>query len=170
VFVAGGTQDGVYLFAPGYDAGEHLGFIHLDLSFRCRWIGDRWALDDVDDNVFYYSLSDVATPDLATDWKNASDDTPASITVTSVSEGDLAAGFKWNDATWQRFGNTNGYNRYQEVGQEIEAIQFSVGFGWQYTGDDTILNIGNVAFPWEGTPEVPVTKSDVAAEENWVAT
>lgn len=132
------------------------------------WNGDeaRWELYDGDGNLQIYSLSDVATPDLASNWKNASDDSDASITVTSVTAGDLTAGFKIGSDTFVASGSNNGRNAYKDVLGVAGEIDWT-GSVW-HSPDLDDVNLGNVAFPWLGTPEVTVTKSNVAAEENWI--
>jgi hypothetical protein len=64
----------------------------------------KWVLYDSSGFAIVYSLSDVATPDLASNWKNASDNSPASITVTSVTQGKLDAGAQVTGA------GTSSYN------------------------------------------------------------
>lgn len=177
VFVAGGTQDGVYTTA-GIDGGfgrMNFGLLGQDTvvgaidPYAIGWNGDesRWQIMS-DSGMLYYSLSDVATPDLASDWKNASDDTPASITVTSLSAGDLVAGFKISTVTYIVDGAVNGRNKYSDVlGVAVAVVWDPAEVKWRYFDDGPSVNIANVAFPWVGTPEVTVDKSNVAAEENW---
>lgn len=83
--VSGGTQDGVY---PQTDMGA--GRPVYSLSGTDTYIG--WDADTpahwviTGDADYYYSPDDVATPDLCTHWFNASDDSPAAITVTRHDE------------------------------------------------------------------------------------
>ncbi len=166
VFVSGGTQDGVYTDNHTIQNGR-ASFSILgqpagnDPQFT--WNGDdRWLLNNGD--PVYYSLSDVASPDLASNWKNASDDSPASITVTSVSQGDLASGFKIGSVTYSVNGNSNGRNQYPDVLGVADAVSWN---GTKWVAAATNINLGNVAFPWQGTPAVSVVQSNVAAEANW---
>lgn len=183
VFVSGGTQDGVYSLVAG--ALDHSGVFNLfgSSDFDIRWVSigetEGWAVRNLagDGNV-YYSLSDVATPDLASNWKNASDDSPASITVTSVTEGEIDAGlFITND------GITNGSSY---VLQPFQGRQYYMGLGgggsnnmhWDtdfdvWTDDVGAWTTSNVAFPWQGADNggghtgATFARNDVANEANW---
>ena len=113
------------------------------------------------------------TPDLATgytnqvtnvSWLNAADDTPASITVSSLSVGDLAAGFKIDTVTYQLNGNLNGRGKYSDV----LGVELDIYWDGSWNNGAADINFANLPFPWQGTPEVSITKSDVAAEANWV--
>ena len=187
VFVAGGTQDGVYSKRANFTGSGKDDFVLLGLpdsqQGNIEWVsffestgtggynGSAFIFRDAGSNPLYYSASNVATPDLASNWKNDADDTPASITVTSLTQGDLAAGFKIDSVTYQLNGNQNGRGKYSDVLSVADSVVWD-GLGWKYYngaewGSD--INIGNVAFPWQGTPEVSITKSNPAAEANWAA-
>ncbi len=137
-----------------------------------------WVWEEIDG--YYYSLSDVATPDLATDWKNASDDSPASITVTSVTQGELVAGLTVAGA-----GQTNDTNATfaatgDQLGRKFYTPVDHPGYdpvGWNgvwYLGDGAYTGGAAKAFPWEPTdysgsppPTPTATRNDVASEANW---
>ncbi len=186
VFVAGGTIDGGYSKRGTINSRDYfnlLGAPDNNGFSQCDWEpsgvkGAGWYFFDADSNPIYYSLSDVATPDLATNWKNASDDSPASITVTSVTEGELAAGIIIPGATAVINGNTNGRRAYISIhGGETNGITswdpaLNHGDGvWICTFTPGEINFGNVAFPWQGTPVSDTTiRDDVASESNWEVT
>lgn len=250
LFMAGGGQDGVYtIIGTSNDRPLYklLGFTGDGIAVV--WNIDRWSVINADPDNAYYSLSDVATPDLAgtdktvmtvsgvsyskrgtnggkpyynkigetnsitlnaivwtaavwhvtnaigadldtsandvatpdlatfllgtlvtnTAWLNASDDTSASITVTSVTQGELDAGIRIGDdpeSTYQANGIENGRNKFIDViTGSRESISWD-GTKWQREG--TGLNFDNVAFPWQGTAE-GITRDDVASEPNWEA-
>lgn len=180
VFVSGGTQDGVY---KTFDSQTWalLGTDPLVSDFGVNAIlqnqgGHAFTIYGPlgqSDDPLYYSNSAVATPDLvpntsgAGGWKNASDDSPASVTVTSVTQGELDAGFKRGSVTYVVNGTDSGRNRYSDV----LGIAANVLWGpddHQWLDDNAVeINLGNVAFPFQGTPEVSITEDPVAAEENW---
>lgn len=182
VAVLGGTQDGAYSTAPfGQNAGKDyfalLGTLGDDPSSNTvAW----W--DNINDNfgagpssagfginhngvLGYYSLSNVPTPDLATNWKNSSDDTPAPITVTSVSVAQLVAGARIGSTTYAVSGNANGRNVLSDVLGVALPIQWT-GSAWE---NEAVVNTGNVAFPWLGAPVQAITQDNVASEANWIA-
>ncbi len=133
----------------------------------------RFIITDTGDPV-YYSLSDVATPDLATDWKNASDDSDASITVTAMTAGELSAGFKAIIAdveyTYQSSGSENGRGKFVDVTGNLGPVSWrEQDFAFKWFGDDLgVLNLGNVSTPDKGSPEVSCQRNNVAAEPNWI--
>lgn len=173
VFVSGGTQPGIYPITDSFFGNPRYAIGGDTSTYNIRKNDDpiSWQIrNDAADGVIYYSLSDVATPDLAVNWKNASDDSPASITVTSVSAGDIAAGLQYGGNTYVVNGAQNGRNLYHDVLGVEQDIGWDGGGAWQRAVppfDFENLNFGNVAFPWQGTPEVTITKSDVAVESNW---
>lgn len=250
VFAVGGTQDGVYVING--TQGGRTNFPLLGVTdARVSWSIDRWSVRDTEGAPIYYSLSNVATPDLAGSdkitmvvngtiytkrgtfngksyyndvsqpdstshsaifwssatwhitnllgvdldtstsavatpdlatfllgtvvtnvaWLNASDDSPASITVTTFTQGQLVSGIQIGDDTYQVNGNENGRLKYSDVlGAQPDIAWLApdeVGDNlWRVRGFQPI-NVYNVAFPWQGTPEVPVTADAVASEVNW---
>lgn len=89
ILVSGGTQDGVYSkrgTVEGKDYFELLGVSDPDpgVTRSCYWNGIQFSITTEGGDIIYYSLSDVATPNLATNWKNASDNSPASIIVNGL--------------------------------------------------------------------------------------
>jgi hypothetical protein len=112
VFVSDGTQDGIYIIGDNYNGRPRLNLLGSALNGESQSItwnafgfANKWTIFNADEgDPLYYSLSNVATPDLATNWKNASDDSPASITVTSVAQGKLDAGVQVTGA------GTSSYN------------------------------------------------------------
>lgn len=194
VFVSGGNVDGIYTkndTLNGKDAFTLLGADRSDTPNSIRWIDD---LEDfspsasgfgflIRDNVgagIYYSLSNVATPDLASNWKNGSDDSAAPITVTSVTQGELYAGLSIaND------GITNGSSY---VSQPFHWRQYYMGLNgggsnnmhWDtdfnvWTDDVGVWTTNNVAFPWQGADDhsghngATFARNNVANEANWDA-
>lgn len=171
VFVSGGTQDGVYTkrgTANDRDSFNLIGTADCpDCGMAVYW-GGVWAIKNEDDGgLKYYSLSDVATPDLATDWLDASDDTPAAISVASVSSGKLAAGVTKGAAIFALGLPANGRNTYEDVGGIMDGIHWESDLMLWRAGDDAV---GNTAFPWEAdwsAIPVTVTRNDIASESNW---
>ncbi len=146
-----------------------------------RWVtAAGWKVYDSGGIEIDSSTDDTATPDLATfderqvtdaSWLNASDDTPATITVTAITAGELAAGFKIGGVTYLAMlsgdpGPTNGRTRYGDI---LGVAPYITWTGANWGDDNGDINLGNVAFPWQGTPEVACLRDDVAAEVNWVA-
>lgn len=176
VFVSGGTQDGVYTKRGQWNSkdyfvllGVHDGGDPPDSAGSIGWIlnslGDfgigpetpSWIFFDAGFSPLYYSLSNVATPDLATNWKNASDDSPASITVASVTVGQLVSGWKLGSVVYQVNGAQNGRNLLSDV------LGVAPSIGWDTTKwtNGTTNGSGNTAFPDIGTAD------PVASESNW---
>lgn len=188
VAVLGGSQDGIYVHyeEDGFSAKQlykllgssgtldngNFEGLYWNASFG---VGAAWILTESTGSLLYYSLSDVATPDLATDWKDAYDDSPAGITVTSVTEGELnaavtVAGAGTSDAN-QNFVslmNQDGYRYYQGGGEEI----LPKAPGWSLSG---YYQAAQTAFPWQSSwyvqggelPAPTVTRNDIAAPANW---
>jgi hypothetical protein len=172
VFVSGGTQDGIYV-SSGIDSNfgrTNFGLLGQSTvssatdPYAFGWNGDeaKWQILDAGQFVLYYSLSDVATPDLATDWKNASDDSPASITVTSVTGGQVAAGMKFGSDFYAVTTPVNGRNAYHDVLGVAPDFTFN-GSIWT---DGTHNGTGAPAFPWNVTG-ITITQDNVASETNW---
>ncbi len=183
VFVSGGTADGIYAIngeAFGRGLFDMLGGGPGDDSVF--WNGVQWSIATAVDGIIYYSLSDVSTPDLASDWKNASDDTPAGITVTSITQGELDAGIfaeraGFDSGVYISQGNQNGFSIYVD---SLGGFAASVGPAglWNISAldDGAFLSDSLTAFPWQadnyipddGTPPAPtVTRNDIAAPANW---
>lgn len=120
----------------------------------------------------YYSTSAVPTPDLATNWKNASDDSPASITVSSITQGELDAGVLVAGA-----GTTNANDVYPITdvsnGKKFySGLAHLLNLGWftSWTVNGTNpSSVNNTAFPWQASfnDSATVTRDDVASEANW---
>lgn len=107
VAVFGGIQNGIYP-KRGLNGGKSyfnlLGADDDPNGTAISWNDglNRWYIQLDGDDTYYYSESNVATPDLASNWKYAQDGMgpfglafagdPAPITVTSVSVGELNAG------------------------------------------------------------------------------
>lgn len=194
VFVSGGTQDGIYT-KRGTTAGkDYFNLLEApnDLGFsEIFWGGGKWNITDADSEFAYYSTSVVATPDLASNWKNFSDNTPASITVTSVSLGELnagvtvaGAGTATSNGGFVRNGTRLGFPKYSKdaLGRDIKFNIFTAPFvvvGWSI--DEPDIDSASYraeveeAFPWLpvwilDTGDLPVptfTRNDVASEANW---
>lgn len=190
VFVAGGVVDGVYSARGLANSKEYYDLVGTGSygdnvnggNSEVNWQSDLhaigivgvfqpgWVISDDGGNPIYYSTSVVATPDLASNWKNASDDSDASITVTSVAAGQIAAGIKTDTDTFVVNGSLNGRLSYSEVTAGVKTFSWSLNHGVEWE-DETATNVngGNVAFPFDGTPEVTLTRDDVASEQSWTA-
>ena len=94
-----GALDGIYLdshfLANGKPSAINGGFA-LNYSHNLNDDGASgataaagWLLIDQNSGPVYYSESDVASANLATNWKNASDGTATSITVTAATSADV---------------------------------------------------------------------------------
>lgn len=139
--------------------------------------GSAWNVWDDTDTIIDSSSDNPATPDLATfgtlpvtnvAWLNASDDTPApALSVTSVTQGQLGAGLRIGDVTYRVNGNLNGRNVYSDVLGVGNDVTWNGSGKWIGEGGSPI-NLGNVAFPFLGAPEVTVDRDDVANEANWI--
>ncbi len=186
VFVSGGTQDGVYdirvngsvgyyyLLGVSENAGNSyiLKDTYIDISENA---GQAWQIRDASEVTIYYSFSDVATPDLATNWKNASDDSPASITVTSVTAGLLAAGFVMTESgidgtndIYQVSVNSHGKNSY--LGLVTGRILAWDGTKWGTNDVSTRpRSFDNTPTPMSAAFDnsAVITRDDVASEANW---
>lgn len=193
VAVLGGTQDGVYIIGIGLSNGKAFykllgsGDSDPDITLEVSWAG-QWNIFNQSGTGLYYSLSDTLTPDLATNWKNASDDSPASITVTSVSVADLVAGVWISNAgtsvvngPYPVSGNGTGLNAYTTFPLDTGASIFAVDTQWGLSdsnGDYYKVDPRAHAFPWQehwslntdGTNPIPTfIRDNVAAESNWGA-
>lgn len=128
--------------------------------------GAGWVVHDIDGNSNYYSTSAVATPDLvpntsgAGGWKNSFDDSPASIVVTSLTVGQIAAGLKVGSTFYAATTSTNWRNGYHDVLGVAADYTFD---GTKWT-NGTTNGSGNTAFPWDGGIG---TRDDVCSETNW---
>jgi hypothetical protein len=133
-------------------------------AYSVTWATDRWFIYDNAGDPLYYSLSNVTTPDLATNWKNASDDSPASITVTNVTQGELDAGMVLNNVFYQVNGNANGRNRFSGVLGVQPNIYFN---GTVWTDGTTTSDDETVAFIWNGAGDLAGDRTNVCSEANW---
>jgi hypothetical protein len=207
VFVSGGTQDGIYVVSVAVSPlnGRNyyliLGTANID-DTHLNWTGlntindtlghgpssPGWLVSNTNTgDYYYYSLSDTATPDLASNWKNANDDSPASITVSNVTQGELDAGMLVSGAGTEAV-NGSFVNRntilsarpsYGHVANPAILIKandlddvdvIDINGSTPYATNEAAL-----FFPWigtwttdTGTPPAPtVTRDDVASEANW---
>ncbi len=165
MFLKDSLHDGLYI--P--DGDNWRSFENSEMRFQP--VGDEpfgWQFRD-DGGPIYYSLSVVADPSLASDWKNASDDSDAAITVTSVSAGELAAGLMLLDVPYQANGSELGRVKYTRVDGLTGFIVWTANHGGEWEDNNGFaINTGNVSTPDKGTPEVSCLRDDVAAEENWI--
>jgi hypothetical protein len=181
VFVSGGTQNGIYTKRGTHASKSYfnlIGFPDDDgsnvFAYAFLWTTDiniafgigpsspGFIIASADGSLLYYSLSAVATPDLASNWKNASDDSPASITVTSASAGQIAAGMKFGSVFYAVATPVNGRNAYHDVLSVAPDFTFN-GTIWT---DGTHNGTGAPAFPWDVTG-ISIVRDDVCAEPNW---
>lgn len=194
VFVSGGTLDGIYTTMLNDQAGKHryqlLGVNSDDNISNIAWVDDSpflgWKIfSDVGD-ALYYSLSNVATPDLASNWKNASDDSPASITVTNVSQGELDDGVTVAGAGTSSVNGiiqslptgSNGFPAYGDIDGTASHVTNGADGHWYATSNVNYIATSNAGFPFgltftpdDGTPPAPtVTRNNIASEANWSTT
>lgn len=177
VFVAGGTQNGVYEVDGTVNGKNKYQLLGGSAgSQACYWFsgGSKWII--LNGDPLYYSLEDVATPDLVTVWLKASDDTPAlGLTVTSVTQGELDAGLTVAgagaadvshtvevDGYYSVRGGAYGRNFYVMIGHDVApsgglpslfgVYLFADPFPWAIS--DSEDNAGflssdlNTIFPW----------------------
>lgn len=198
VFVSGGTQDGVYPIAstrngktnyvilgagdPSDDSITSVAWL-LDIT-TCLGGGTSvpspspgWVVRGADAFAIYYSFSNVATPDLASDWKNAIDDSPASITVFSLTLGAITKGIVCDDLVFQNKGDV--FNR-RAVYVCLSMGVYLVNFDGTWNKTDA-PNAGGTLMASsdndKATPDLAdwttsgltVTADYVAAEANWEA-
>lgn len=177
VFIPNGTWPGVY-FIHGSENGKDRYELLGNGDTLLRWgdlataggsnLGNAWIVHDTaGDGAVYYSLSAVATPDLATNWKNASDDSPASITVATFTQGALNAGLKISSTLYVVNGSSNGRNKYSDVLGVATDVTWN-GSAW--IRGITEVATGNTAFPWDADWSlalIAVVRDDVASESNW---
>jgi hypothetical protein len=193
---------GIYTIRGQFGGKSWYGLLGQEVSagdaYSVTWATDRWFIYDNAGDPLYYSLSDVATPDLASNWKNASDDSPASITVTSVTQGELDAGVTVVgagtasisglvevDGQYSKTGNFNSEPFYNLIGHSVNVNQHSI---WSAGESDPYWSIADsediggftgfpgTVFPWQPTwgatdsnpPAPTVTRNDVASEANWI--
>lgn len=159
----------------GKDAFALLGGTDPTATGGVQWGTDRFKFYTSDGTYTYYSLSAVLTPDLASNWKNASDDSPASITVTSKTQGALVAGFVMSGCnipdtndTYVVNGSANGRPSY--LGLVHGKVIAWDGSAWKTDGDEP-SSVTNTAIPVGATftHQATITISNVAAEINWTA-
>ena len=188
VFVSGGTLDGIYIKREGLEQGKPW-YTLLGASAESPADGDsiswntgRWEVTDGGGMPVYY-CGNGATPDLALGgWANASDDSPASITVTSVTQGELDAGVTVSGA------GTAGANGTKIVSGNIFArntygvgdnLVIFVGESWSVYELNDLYAYGqspNLSpFPWLNpylveigdAPAPTVTRNDICSAANW---
>lgn len=141
----------------------------------------------------YYSLSAVATPDLAASWKRQSDGTGIAITVTALTIGELSAGCDVAGGGTAASNGTvtggtvvgpDGANQFEWQlgrGANINGVVGATKYGQWEIGDPAAgryTSDTNVAFPWQipdlapddgDSPAPTITRNDVATESNWSA-
>lgn len=209
VFVSGGTEDGVWSKDPspingkasftflGQTVGGNYQFhwsTNLNSEFGAGPSSAGFGIYDVTNGgLIYYSLSAVATPDLASDWLNASDDSSASITVISVTRGELDAGITIAGAGTPEvngifFGPMRCSGPSMDPGDAaifnggnmnvVTRALHNSGEGWQI-GNPALggyASAQNIALPWQITDLTPddgeapaptISRNDVATEQNW---
>jgi hypothetical protein len=201
VVVLGGTQDGVYTIDATLNGRAAFfllgggGSANGDTISACYWYSNnqQWIITNVSTSQVYYSGSDVPTPDLASNWKNASDDSPAAITVTNIEQGAIDAGLAVSGAGTSAingsFLNNGSLNTdfgpryyYNLVGETADAAVNSVFMHsitkWTVGGSDQLYTYnGTDAFPFSlaftvnngNSPAPTVIRNNVATEANWTS-
>lgn len=211
VFLANSTQDGVYSISADLVHGKKFFYLvgagdptdytvsavawYLDINgeFEIGPSAPGFVWRSASGDPIYYSVSDVATPDLATNWLNASDDSPAAITVTSVTQGLIDSGISKTgagtaaaNAPATKRGAANGRPYFVDVAQADAGATGAYATAWDgsiwavldVNGDPLYSSTDNVAHPslvttWSAdlgdSPVVVVSRNDVAAEANWTA-
>ena len=182
VFVSGGTQDGIYIRLQGAPKDRFilLGAVE-DFSIFWHVALALWIIaDGKSGEALYYSSSNVAAPDLASDWLDTNDN-PASITVTAITLGELNAGVSVAGSAQSSVNvphvvdptGANGFPEgrfyYVPLTGNNDGLSVNVGF-WSWAGDPG--SVDAPAFPWEAdwspNASVPtVARNDVASEANW---
>jgi len=187
------TMRGTLNGKPYYNALGRPDGVHND---ALSWTGAAWVRYQSDGTTAATSTDDVATPDLATfdntevsniSWLDASDDAPADIAVTSVSQGELDAGVTVEGAgsanvnrIYLRSGAETGMPRWSGLGGEnaeriVANIPIEQPYAIRNDLDENYQSDTMVALPWnapfsvtDGLPPAPtVTRNDVASEANW---
>ncbi len=183
VFVSTGfnaeTFIGIHTISGTLNGRSVFSLLGSDGSVYFQWSGTRWELyDDNADGLARYSLSNVATPDLASNWKDASDDSSASLTVSSVTQGELDAGVTVSGGSAGEAGvllasTSPGipFNSYSGAFNGGTGSIATEGF------DDWIMSSSFAApvlhpFPWQedwssNSPAPTVARNNVASEANW---
>lgn len=183
-----GVQTGIYTKRGTFNGKNfynRLGFPN-DTSaatgvYVVEWSNNRWNVYDGVGSVFYYSLSVVALPEFATNWLNASDNTPANIIITEVLQGKLDAGLFLEGAgtldingSYPKLGISKARLTYTKQNEfTVQLTNFSNG--WEIANSNYDTNGIQSAFPFEtewveagGTPPAPiVSRNDIASEANW---
>lgn len=119
--VSGGTLDGTYLVYGTFQSKQSYCLSSVLNSRAIFWDADnsKWVFTSSDayPDPIYYSLSDTPTPLTATGWKNASDDTPASITIalTDPKAGVFVSGGT-QDGVWTNNGTVNSKESFLFLG------------------------------------------------------
>lgn len=191
VWKANGTNNGKKSYSKLSPGEDYSIFWSTDLQADVGGPSSPgWAYVDNDGPSIVWSTSNVATPDLATGWTNdggafalvvtnvawlnAADDTPASISVTSISVGELNAGVTMagnaDAGVYVLAAPAGGQTTYSILGGVLGIINAGVG-EWD-TNSAFALSVPPVAFPWQAdwsgnSPAPTVTRNDVASEANW---
>jgi hypothetical protein len=102
---------------------------------------NSWNILAWDGSVTFYSVSDVVTPDLATNWIDNTTSEPAIITVNEIVFPDLkvsSAGVTKVNSCYSAVGITEGKPSYKKIGTfpttEQVTIEFS-GESWELYGE-----------------------------------
>jgi hypothetical protein len=140
-----------------------------------------WVLCDGGPTPVYYSLSNVASPDLATNWKVAEDNADADTVVINVTKGEMSAGLLITDdsagdnGVYKANDTTNSRRAYRPLvatsGDDLSW--YSASPAW--TNGNGVFTLDNVPFPWLGEDSgadhagYSMSRDDIAAEESWQA-
>jgi hypothetical protein len=180
VFVSGGAADGIYVFTTADS------YIKLGTEFsphEIYWNGLNWVINSYGGSTVYYSNDNVGSPDLVQNWLDASDNNPVSISVISVTKGEMDAGLTVSGA------GSGFVNGPMPKSANVESARYGYGsdrrimhFGgfWNLVDDQLAATAyvaeSESAFPWPGlgwllvdgdAPAPAVSRNDIAAPANW---
>jgi hypothetical protein len=101
------------------------------MDLLIRWSGTQWLLEDVGEDLLYYSSDDVATPDLVTTWEADNGDEPVPVVsdATNAPDGYLLAADGSGDCVFDPpswFSSPDG-GRYVPMG--IATGQYAISEG-----------------------------------------
>lgn len=193
------TRRGIYNGKPYYRKveDESIGDPFSNANERfIFWLSGSWRMKRTGEFTAYVSYEDTTSPDLVTTWfiEETSETstptvslTPASVTITSVSEGELNAGATITDAGSQIVNKiyiSNGQNEGRPHRTSLDGLSSITWVNyWKVLSEgdanyeDININLDNFANPWEVNqwtnadagvnPPPTVVRNDVASEKNW---
>jgi len=134
-----GSVNGIYVLDGTANGKTKYKKDNADPDQTIEWtIWGNWALYGYDDDVWYYSLDDVATPDLAS-WSTSNGTAPAP-TITTTTEAangymlfaDGSGNCQWEEAAWLV---ATGTGRHFPSSTATGALSTGEGSGCTASGD-----------------------------------